>query len=68
MKIKITSIELLKIHRERKVNEDAVFKSPGEKDKGLIQQRQWEEKGHVGLRNVKAMELIIDMGREVRRV
>lgn len=38
------------------------------RNKGLIQQRQWEGKELVGLRNFKAMELITDMGRGVRRV
>lgn len=50
------------------LNEDAVFKSPGERNKGLIQQRQWKGKELVGLRDFKAMELITDMGRGVRRV
>lgn len=38
------------------------------RNKGLIQQRQWKGKELVGLRDFKAMELITDMGRGVRRV
>lgn len=58
----------VELQEKGEVNEDAVFKSPGERNKGLIQQRQWKGKELVGLRDFKAMELITDMGRGVRRV
>lgn len=54
--------------REREVNEDAVFKSPGEKEQRLAKAEIVGRKELVGLRNFKAMELITDTGRGMRRV